>query len=177
MKVGYFYSLTLYCAVAIVNILSYTPLNMLPLALFLVLLTFLAFAWTIIEAQSVFDDHKSGRIVYYDHPTKDRPPYSLGQLAGNIPTIVKVLTVVSVLYAFFNFFICVISLVNGNPDLVDGIPCLMYRGHLVRELTWAEYYALRGVERRMISGSLLPFAAIPLAFFSGARKTEQKLKG
>ena len=80
-------------------------------------------------------------------------------------TWVIAIAIVSILYGFVNFFVCLYLLREGGPHIDNGIYCLWNHG-FIREITKAEYEALLKVEGRMFTGHSLIFSALPVVFFS-----------
>ena len=80
-----------------------------------------------------------------------------------------VIAVVSMIYTFVNFFICLYLMRDGGPHIDNGVYCLWEHG-FVREITKEEYDALSLVQGRMFTGHLLPFSAVSMVFFSARKK-------
>jgi len=68
-------------------------------------------------------------------------------------------------YAFLNFFLFIDAGEGGNPTIRDGKYLLLNHGTLIRELTLAQYSALRANEVRGFSGHWMLLYFIPLAYF------------
>ena len=89
----------------------------------------------------------------------------------NSATWSKVITIISVIYTFVNFIICIFLLRDGGPHIDNGMYCLWNHG-FVREITEEEYNALLIVEGRLFIGHILFLSAIPVMFFSGRKNAK-----
>lgn len=94
--------------------------------------------------------------------------FGLDRILKYSTTRSKVIALMSIIYTFVNFFICMIPLLEGGPHIDNGVYCLWNHG-FIREITKEEYDALMIVEGRLFTGHFLVFSALPLVFFS-ARK-------
>ena len=75
------------------------------------------------------------------------------------------IAIISILYGFANFFVCMFLLREGGPHIDNGVYCLWNHG-FIREITKAEYEALLKVEGRLFIGHSLIFSVPPVVFFS-----------
>lgn len=120
----------------------FLPLS--PMILYLFLLVFSSFGLAVFDLRRCTTNWRKPFFAYEQHPH----PFTLSQAISHIPTGLKVLFFLVVLYALFNFFTNLYILVQDDV------------GHV----------ALSIVERasmRLMTGHMLPFAVIPVCFFSG----------
>ena len=94
---------------------------------------------------------------------------SPAQIWENSAAWTRGIAISSILYAAVNFAVCMTMLGEGGPHIENGIYCLWNHG-FIREITAAEYEALRKVEARMFLGHILAFTGMPVAFFSARKK-------
>ncbi|MBD5133390.1 MAG: hypothetical protein HDT38_02800 [Clostridiales bacterium] len=85
---------------------------------------------------------------------KNRERYPM---PGRFKAFVIVALILSGLFAFTNFFICLWPLMDGSPRIVDGNYILDYKGTVVKYITEQEYHRLKCIEQRLFSGHLLFF--------------------
>ncbi len=76
------------------------------------------------------------------------------------------LTVVWILYAFFNFFISGFIMGGGGPEKTQSGFFLTSHGDVLRELTEEDYIRLKKVELRMLLGHITIFSGISLTYLS-----------
>lgn len=144
----YLYSVFVYCLAIAAVIWSY--ISMLQIgSIFIVLFVLVAVSFAFFVVQLRRDVAESWGL---NTPRAIRkilggPRYPAGGVFRNIPTGIKILVVLSVLYTFINFFVS-LAVMSGN------------------ELRAA------GAGSRLILGHMLAFAALPLGYFSGVSKTE-----
>jgi hypothetical protein len=89
---------------------------------------------------------------------------------ADLPGWVLWLGVVFVAYSALNFILFILGTQGGSPDLRDGKYLLLNHGKLIRELTKAEYTALKANEVRGFSGHWLVFYYISFAYFMFVKK-------
>ena len=91
---------------------------------------------------------------------------SLQEFWGRCCKPLFVLTMVVILYAFFNFFISALIMEGGGPqEMQDGF-YLTSHGDVLRELTEAEFVRLKKTELRMFFGHVTAFSGISLTYLS-----------
>lgn len=74
------------------------------------------------------------------------------------------------IYMMVNFALFAAATQGGNPAVEAGKYVLKNHGRLIRELSGAEYEALRANELRGISGLWLCFYFVPFAYFLFAKR-------
>ncbi|MFS2016477.1 hypothetical protein ACEN88_07855 [Massilia sp. CT11-108] len=74
------------------------------------------------------------------------------------------------LYMMINFALFAAATQGGNPAVEAGKYVLKNHGRLIRELSGAEYEALRANELRGFSGHWLLFYFVPFAYFLFAKR-------
>jgi len=79
-------------------------------------------------------------------------------------------------YAILNFLLFMVATEGGNPSVLAGKYVLENHGHLVREITRAEYTAFRANDLRGFSGHWLVFYFVPFAYFMFANKPQPSLE-
>ena len=146
------YALCLWCMSLLSVLLSYILYQMLFVSIVLFLACIPAFA------QMIMLFRKSENM--------------LGTVLNDSPPIYVILALVSFLYTFVNFFVCIALLAKGGPHMENGMYFLQNHGSLVREITKAEYDALRLVEARAVSAFPLLFSALPAVVFSNKHVVE-----
>lgn len=134
-------SLAVWLVNVLVAVLSYFT-NMLWAALPLFIVAMAEWAPAVIRAR--------------EHTRERKPPFR-----KKPPAWVLAAAVVSVLYTFINYIICAVRLGEGGPMEVDGVYCLWNHG-FIREISYAEYTRLQGIEGRMFTGHLLAFTGIAM---------------
>lgn len=85
------------------------------------------------------------------------------------PAWVIAAAVISVIYTFVNFIVCLTQLWEGGPVLEDGVYCLWNHG-FIREISFEEYTRLQLVEGRLFVGHMLAFSGLSMFFLSGQRR-------
>jgi hypothetical protein len=90
---------------------------------------------------------------------------SLADMRALVPARVYVVGLAIVIYAIVNFVLFAAATEGGNPAIEAGRYVLQIHGRLVRELSFAEYEALRANELRGFSGHWLFFYFVPFAYF------------
>lgn len=95
-----------------------------------------------------------GMFVNFFLVCKNRERYPM---PGRFKVFVIVALILSGLFAFTNFFICLWPLMNGSPRIVDGNYILDYKGTVAKYITEQEYHRLKCIEQRLFSGHLLFF--------------------
>ena len=96
--------------------------------------------------------------------TSDKKAYFKDLLKG-ISKLTKALAVGVFVYAGINFMYSVSLLSEGSPVIQDGNLVLLDYGHYVRELSEAEFFALKRAGVRAFSGHWLVFFFIPALYF------------
>ena len=94
----------------------------------------------------------------------------LDQMLAIVPSWVALIGGALFAYAFINFLVFMSRTQGGNPSLENGKFVLLNHGHLIRELTPAEYTAYRANEARGFSGHWLVFYFVPFAYFMFGKK-------
>ena len=79
-------------------------------------------------------------------------------------------------YAIVNFLWFILATHGGSPGIREGKFILQNHGHLIRELTAAEYTAFKANEVRGFSGHWMAFYFIPFAYFMFCRKSTPTIK-
>ena len=95
------------------------------------------------------------------HTEKGDP---LGHFRG-MPAWAVVVLLALFLYLFLNFSVLRPAPGEGTPDIRNGQYVLHKRGHVLREISQAEYRAGRAAEARLFSGHWLLFYALSAAVF------------
>ena len=99
--------------------------------------------------------------------------YPLSDVLRSIPTGIKILVVLSILYTLVNTGIQFMLLPDGSLELVDGVPFLYdHAAGAYREITWETYTTLLKAQNRLFMGLPLMFAALPFGYYSGVQKLE-----
>lgn len=98
---------------------------------------------------------------------------SISDMRGLVPAWVFFLCVAVFIYAVINFGLFIQSMQGGSPSIEEGKYVLQNHGHLIREITQAEYVALRANELRGFSGHWLVFYFVPFAYFMFATDKPQ----
>ena len=73
-------------------------------------------------------------------------------------------------YAVLNFMWTMLTLSHGSPAVVDGQYVLQNHGHVVGEITQAQYAAGKAAQMRLFSGHWMAFYFLPFAFFGFAKR-------
>ena len=82
-----------------------------------------------------------------------------------MPAWAVVLLLALFLYLFLNFSVLRSAPGEGTPDIRNGQYVLHKKGHVLREISQAEYRAGRAAEARLSSGHWLLFYALSAAVF------------
>jgi len=90
---------------------------------------------------------------------------SLADMRALVPGRVYAVGLAIFIYAMVNFALFLVATEGGNPAIEAGQYVLKNHGRLIRELTFAEYEALRANELRGFSGHWLFFYFVPFAYF------------
>jgi len=101
-----------------------------------------------------------------------RPSFS--DMRALIPGWVFVIGVAVFGYALLNFALFIASTQGGSPSIEEGKYVLQNHGHVIREITEAEYVAFRANELRGFSGHWLAFYFAPFAYFMFAKSEKQR---
>ena len=75
-------------------------------------------------------------------------------------------------YTLVNFVLFMAATEGGSPAIHEGTYVLQNHGHILRELTAAEYAAFKTNEVRGFSGHWLLFYFVPFAYFMFRRQTQ-----
>lgn len=121
----------------------FMPLS--PMILFLFLLVFSSFGLAVFDLRRCTTNWRKPFFAHEQHPH----PFTLSQAISHTPTGLKVLFFLVVLYGLFNFFTNLYIFVQD--DIGHVAPAVMERASM-----------------RLMTGHMLPFAVIPVCFFSGA---------
>jgi len=105
----------------------------------------------------------SSRKILGKHP-------SLADMRALVPSWVFFAGVAVFIYALVNFALFVAATQGGNPSMEAGKYVLQNHGRLIRELSHAEYVALRVNELRGFSGHWLFFYFVSFAYFMFAKR-------
>jgi hypothetical protein len=100
----------------------------------------------------------SSRKILGKHP-------SLADMRALVPGRVFAVGLAVFIYAMVNFALFIAATQGGNPAIEAGQYVLKNHGRLIRELSFAEYEALRANELRGFSGHWLFFYFVPFAYF------------
>ena len=100
----------------------------------------------------------SSRKILGKHP-------SLADMRALVPGRVYAVGLAIFIYAIVNFVLFAAATQGGNPVMEAGQYVLKSHGRLIRELSFAEYEALRANELRGFSGHWLFFYFVPFAYF------------
>jgi hypothetical protein len=95
---------------------------------------------------------------------------SLADMRALVPGRVYAVGLVIFIYAIINFMLFAAATQGGNPVIEAGQYVLKNHGRLVRELSFAEYEALKANELRGFSGHWLFFYFVPFAYFMFGKK-------
>ena len=90
---------------------------------------------------------------------------SLADMRVLVPGRVYAVGLAIFIYAIVNFILFAAATQGGNPVIEAGQYLLKSHGRLIRELSFAEYEALRANELRGFSGHWLFFYFVPFAYF------------
>jgi hypothetical protein len=96
---------------------------------------------------------------------------SIARLRTVFPGWVVTLGLVLSVYVVLNFLFFMLSTREGSPGLQHGKFILQSHGHFIRELTSAEYTALKANVVRGFSGHWLIFYYLPFTYFMFAPST------
>ena len=96
--------------------------------------------------------------------TSDKKAYFKDLLKG-IPKPMRALAIGVFIYAGINFMYSITLLSEGSPVIQDGNLVLLDHGHYVRELSEAEFFALKRAGVRAFSRHWLVFFLIPALYF------------
>ena len=96
--------------------------------------------------------------------TSDKKAYYKDLLKG-IPKAMRALAIGVFIYAGINFMYSITLLSEGAPVIQDGNLVLLDHGRYVRELSEAEFFALKRAGVRAFSGHWLVFFLIPALYF------------
>jgi hypothetical protein len=105
----------------------------------------------------------SSRKILGAHP-------SLAAMRALVPGWVFVAGLAVFIYAIVNFALFIAATQGGNPSMEAGKYLLKNHGRLIRELSQAEYVALRANELRGFSGHWLFFYFVAFAYFMFAKR-------
>jgi len=94
---------------------------------------------------------------------------SLSDVRALIPGWVFLAGVAVFVYAIVNFAVFLVSTQGGSPSIEAGRYVVQNHGHFIREISRAEYAALRTNEIRGFSGHWLVFYFMPFAYFMFAK--------
>ncbi len=86
-------------------------------------------------------------------------------LLKGIPKSMKALAIGVFIYAGINFMFSVTLLSEGSPVIQEGNLVLLDHGRYVRDISEAEFYALKRAGLRAFSGHWLVFFLIPALYF------------
>ena len=89
------------------------------------------------------------------------------ELVRNLPTWAVVLYVAAFAYSFINFGLCVRFTQGGGGEMINGQYFLTSHGHVLANLTEAQYHLQRAYEVRLFSGIWLLFYLMPALYFLG----------
>ena len=101
---------------------------------------------------------------------------SLAKVRALFPAWVVALGVVVFAYAAVNFLLFVLHTEGGSPSIRDGKYILQSHGHLIREISSAEYAAFKANEVRGFSGHWLAFYYAPFAYFMFLKRPNHSVK-
>ena len=101
--------------------------------------------------------------------TAQKEQLNLKQIWKDSAGWTKAIALVSIIYTFVNFVVCMLLLWEGGPHIEDGVYCLWNHG-FVRQITKQEYDSLMRVRGRLSTGHILIFAALPIVFFSAQKQ-------
>jgi len=90
---------------------------------------------------------------------------SLADMRALVPGRVYAVGLVIFIYAIINFMLFAAATQGGNPAIEAGQYVLKNHGRLIRELSFAEYEALKANELRGFSGHWMFFYFVPFAYF------------
>ena len=96
--------------------------------------------------------------------TSNKKAYFKDLLKG-IPKPARALAIGVFVYAGINFMYSITLLSEGSPAIQDGNLVLLDHGHYVRELSEAEFFALKRAGVRAFSRHWLVFFLIPALYF------------
>jgi len=94
---------------------------------------------------------------------------------SHVPRWVPILTVLLAAYTFFNFVYSLVFLNDGlTPSIEQGLYVMQDHGHIVREISQAEYWRHSAYQLRGMSTHLIMFTVIALGIlWSDHRKKMQ----
>jgi hypothetical protein len=69
---------------------------------------------------------------------------------------------ICIIYTFVNFLVSAMFLYHGTPEMINGLYYLNNHG-TIKEITQSEYYKVLLAENRLMSGTILLFAVLPVA--------------
>jgi hypothetical protein len=81
-----------------------------------------------------------------------------GKAPGHLPLWAVLLGITAFMYATANFLIVHWLLEGAAPERIGDAYVLSDHGRILREVTSAEYWRLRGYESRILSGSAMAYA-------------------
>jgi hypothetical protein len=88
----------------------------------------------------------------------------LFQFSASVPRWAATVAAIIMVYAVANFFLSMAHTQGGSPTVENGKYLLIDHGKLIRELTVAEYHALKADVTRRFSGHWLMFYFISAAY-------------
>ena len=110
-----------------------------------------------------------GPYVFSSRKVLGRRP-SLADIRALVPGWVFFAGLAILIYAMVNFALFAAATQGGNPAMEAGKYVLKNHGRFIRELSGAEYEALRANELRGFSGHWLFFYFVPFAYFIFAKR-------
>jgi hypothetical protein len=90
---------------------------------------------------------------------------SLADMRALVPGRVYAVGLGVFIYAMVNFALFIAATQGGSPAIEAGQYVLQNHGRLIREISFAEYEALRANELRGFSGHWMFFYFVPFAYF------------
>lgn len=98
------------------------------------------------------------------------PKPTFAEIRANFPNWVVVTGSILLAYVVINFALFMLSTSGGDPSMQNGKFILASHGHLIREITFTEYTALKANQIRGFSGHWLVFYYLPMAYFLFSKK-------
>lgn len=89
----------------------------------------------------------------------------LDEMLKDARSRIQLLGVLSLIYVGINSWLCIFALRDGQPHLHEGLYYLSQDGHLVRQITQAEYDRLTLMMGRLFLGGLLAFSSLTMMGF------------
>ena len=87
-------------------------------------------------------------------------------ILNSIPVVFRVLAIFSFFYTIASGLLNMPMLMQGSPQMKNGMYYLQQHGAFLFEISEQEYAHLRLVEARFFTGHMLVFSAVPMAFFA-----------